>query len=148
MLGIPRNAVVALAALLGATTALPIAGGALAIFTPLAAQTAARRPIAPSDVYNLRSVSDPQVSPDGKWVAYTVGAVDSAKDRNFSHVWMASWDGAHTIQATSSNASESSPRWSPDGRFLSFLSSRGGADDDQLWLMNRLGGEAEMVSHV
>jgi dipeptidyl aminopeptidase/acylaminoacyl peptidase len=61
---------------------------------------------------------------------------------------MTSWDGTHTIQATTSNASESSPRWSPDGRFLSFLSSRGGADDDQLWLMNRLGGEAEMVSHV
>jgi dipeptidyl aminopeptidase/acylaminoacyl peptidase len=148
VLGIPRNAAVALAALLGATTALPIAGGALALSTPLAAQTTARRPIAASDVYNLRSVSDPQVSPDGKWVAYTVSAVDSAKDRNFSHVWMTSWDGTHTIQATTSNASESSPRWSPDGRFLSFLSSRGGADDDQLWLMNRLGGEAEMVSHV
>jgi dipeptidyl aminopeptidase/acylaminoacyl peptidase len=148
VLGIPRNAAVALAALLGATTALPIAGGALALSTPLAAQTTARRPIATSDVYNLRSVSDPQVSPDGKWVAYTVSAVDSAKDRNFSHVWMTSWDGTHTIQATTSNASESSPRWSPDGRFLSFLSSRGGADDDQLWLMNRLGGEAEMVSHV
>jgi dipeptidyl aminopeptidase/acylaminoacyl peptidase len=147
VLGIRRNPAFAFAALLGVAPALPVAG-ALALPTALAAQSATRRPIAPSDVYNLRSVSDPHISPDGAWVAYTVGAVDSAKDRNFSHVWMTSWDGAHTIQATTSNGSESSPRWSPDGRFLSFLSSRGGADDDQLWLMNRLGGEAEMVSHV
>ena len=113
-----------------------------------AAHAAARRPIAPADVYRLRSVSDPRISPDGEWVAYTVGAVDSAKDRNYSHVWMTSWDGKHTIQATTSNGSESSPRWSPDGAYLSFLSSRGGADGSQLWLMSRLGGEAEMISRV
>ncbi len=121
---------------------------ALSLATPLAAQTPERRAIAPSDIYNLRTVSGPRLSPDGEWVAYTVSSVDSAKDRNVSHVWMTSWDGAHTIQATASGESESSPRWSPDGRYLSFLSSRGGADGSQLWIMNRMGGEAERVSDV
>jgi dipeptidyl aminopeptidase/acylaminoacyl peptidase len=140
--------VIALTALLGTAATLPLEGSTITLAAPLAAQAPSRRPIAPEDVYNIRTVSDPQLSSDGKWVAYTVGSVDSAKDRNVSHVWMTSWDGAHTIQATTSNGSESSPRWSPDGRYLSFLSSRGGADGSQLWLMNRLGGEAEMVSRV
>jgi dipeptidyl aminopeptidase/acylaminoacyl peptidase len=140
--------VIAMVAILGATAALPLAGATVVLGTQLAAQAPARRAITPADVYNLRDVRDPQISPDGKWVAYTVGVVDSAKDRNVSHIWMTSWDGVHTIQATTSNGSESSPRWSPDGRYISFLSSRGGADGSQLWLMNRLGGEAEMVSHV
>ena len=148
MSGIHRKPAIARRALLCMALPLSLAGTAALVPGALAAQTAQRRAIAPSDVYNLRSVGDPQISPDGKWVAYTVSTVDSAKDRNVSHIWMTSWDGAHTIQATSSRESESTPRWSPDGRYLSFLSSRGGADDSQLWLMNRLGGEAEMVSHV
>ncbi|HET7550519.1 MAG TPA: S9 family peptidase [Gemmatimonadaceae bacterium] len=148
MFAIPRKPAIALTAMLGATAALPLAGGTVTLAAPLAAQAPSRRPIRPADVYNIRSVGDPQLSPDGKWVAYSVSSVDSAKDRNVSHIWMTSWDGTHTIQATTSNGSESSPHWSPDGRYLSFLSSRGGADGSQLWLMNRLGGEAEMVSHV
>ncbi|HEU6453056.1 MAG TPA: S9 family peptidase [Gemmatimonadaceae bacterium] len=148
MSGTHRKAAIARRTLLCMALPLSLAGTAALVPGALAAQTAQRRAIAPSDVYNLRSVGDPQISPDGKWVAYTVSTVDSAKDRNVSHIWMTSWDGAHTIQATSSRESESTPRWSPDGRYLSFLSSRGGADDSQLWLMNRLGGEAEMVSHV
>lgn len=139
---------IALCAMWGATIALTLAGADALIPAALAAQTPGRRAIAPSDIYNLRSVSDPHISPDGQWVAYTVSSVDSVKDRNVSHIWMTSWDGTHTIQATSSRESESSPRWSPDGRYLSFVSSRGGMDDAQLWLMNRLGGEAELVSHV
>ncbi|HEY9429742.1 MAG TPA: hypothetical protein VIR34_21445, partial [Gemmatimonadaceae bacterium] len=127
MLGNPTKPVFALIAMLGAAT-LSFGGGTASLAAPLAAQSPSRRAITPADVYNLRSVSDPQLSLDGKWVAYTVGSVDSAKDRNVSHIWMTSWDGAHTIQATTSNGSESSPRWSPDGRYLSFLSSRGGAD--------------------
>lgn len=120
----------------------------LAAGSPVESQTPARRPLAASDIYHLRQLRDPQLSPDGKWVAYTVSSVDSAKDRNVSHIWMTSWDGTHALQATSSTESESTPRWTPDGRYLSFLSSRGGADDDQLWLLNRMGGEATRITHV
>lgn len=143
-----RKAASALHTMLGATLILMLAGADTVLVATLGAQSPARRAIAPSDVYHLRSVSDPQVSPDGKWVAYTVSSVDSARDRNVSHIWMTSWDGAHTIQATFSGESESSPSWSPDGRYLSFLSSRGDVEDTQLWLMDRLGGEAKPVSHV
>ena len=112
------------------------------------AQAPSRRPLRANDLYHLRDVSDPQLSPDGKWVAYTVSAMDSAKDKSVSHVWMTSWDGANTIQATTSKQSEHDPRWSPDNRYLAFLSSREGAKETQLWLLDRRGGEAARISTV
>jgi dipeptidyl aminopeptidase/acylaminoacyl peptidase len=108
----------------------------------------ARRVITPNDVYHLRGVSDPELSPDGDWVAYTVASVDSAKDKRNSHVWMTSWDGTQTVQVTASDKSESSPRWSPDGHYLAFLSSRQDSKDDQVWLLDRRGGEAQRVTSV
>ena len=61
---------------------------------------------------------------------------------------MASWDGTQQIQLTSTPDGESQPRWSPDNKYLSFVSSRQGAKDGQVWLMNRAGGEAIKVSDV
>jgi Tol biopolymer transport system component len=121
----------------------------LALVTPLAAQTAgARRPIRPNDVYHLRDVSDPQLSPDGNWVAYTVSTADSTKDKNDSNIWMTSWDGTQTVQLTSSQQGESSPSWSPDGRYLAFLASREDDEDDQVWLLDRRGGEAQRLTSL
>ena len=115
----------------------------------LAAQTPAKRRLVPGDIYRLKDVGSPVISPDGQWVAYTVTTSDSAKDKSNTDLYMVSWDGARTVRLTSSPSGESSPRWSPDNRYLSFLSSRG--DDSkgaQLWLLDRLGGEAEQVSDV
>src|SRR6185436_11807803 len=118
------------------------------VFTVLVAtgQTA-KRPIQPRDVYRLPQLSDPRVSPDGKWVAYVLSTVDSAKDKRNSDVWMVSWDGKESVQLTNSPDGESSPRWSPDGRYLSFLSSRTGKHS-QVWLMDRRGGEARKVTEL
>jgi len=92
----------------------------------------------------LLRLSDLQVSPDGAWVLYTVRQPDLKEDKNHTHLWMTSWDGSQTVQLTFSKSSESQPRWSPDGKSISFVSSRGGDDDaSQLWIMNRNGGEAE-----
>ncbi len=111
-------------------------------------QPVGRRPLRVGDLYRLRDVRDPQLSPDGGWVAYSVSAIDSAKDKSDSDVWMTSWDGSQTIRLTSSPESESSPRWSPDGRYLAFLSGRQEGKGAQLWLLDRRGGEAQRVSEV
>jgi len=118
----------------------------LLIGVPLAAQE--KRPIKVDDIYNIREVRDPQRSPDGKWVAYTVTTALKETDKNNTDVWMVSWDGTQQIQVTSTPEGESSPRWSPDNKYLSFISSRQGAKGGQLWLLNRAGGEAVKVTDI
>ena len=124
-----------------------IAALAVSVGVPGAA-FAQKRGLTTADVYNIKDVRDPQRSPDGKWVAYVVARAIRDTDRNDSDVWMASWDGTQEIQLTASPDSESQPRWSPDNKYLSFVSSRQGAKDAQLWLMRRSGGEAIKVSDV
>ena len=92
--------------------------------SPAAAQ-ASKRPITLDDMIRLKSVGDPQVSPDGKWVAYSVGTVDAEKERRDSDLWMTSWDGSQKIRLTAAaDSSENQPRWSPDNRYLAFVASR------------------------
>src|SRR5947207_15469940 len=94
---------------------------------------AQKRPLVADDVYNVREVRDPQRSPDGKWVAFTVARSIKDTDKGDSDVWMVSWDGAQQVQLTSSPDAESTPRWSPDNKYLAFLSSRQGTKG-QIWL--------------
>ena len=123
-----------------------------ALVLPLTALQAqvAQRPLQLSDLSRMRDVADPQLSPDGAWVAYTVTRADSATDKNDTDVWMARTDGTQNLRVTTTPASEAKPRFSPDGKFLSFVSSRGEEDgsDAQLWLLNRAGGEAEKVTKL
>lgn len=116
----------------------------------------AKRPLSTSDFMRYVEVDDPQVSPDGKWCTYTVTAVDTSKDETNTDIWMVGWDGKENIQLTNSAEDESTPRFSPDNRYISFLSSRNFDKDDkedendgsQLWLLNRLGGEAIKITDV
>jgi len=109
----------------------------------------AQRPVNSDDLARVRQVSDPQLSPDGGWVAYTVTVSDTAKDRDDTDLWLASWDGAQQIRLTRSPADEHAPRWSPDGRRLAFLSKRDDPREvDQVWLLDRAGGEPERVSDL
>ena len=112
-----------------------------------------RRPIAVDDLSKMRAVGDPQVSPDGRWVAFTVGTVDAEKDKRDTDIWMVSWDGAEQVRLTSTtDSSESSPRWSPDNKYLAFLTTRGDESQKkqgaQVWLLNRAGGEAQELTNV
>jgi dipeptidyl aminopeptidase/acylaminoacyl peptidase len=103
--------------------------------------SAQKRNLVPNDVYKVKTTADAAVSPDGNWIAYTLTSVDSAKNKRNADVWMTKWDGSESVQLTNSTDGESSPQWSPDGKYISFLSSRSGGKN-QLFLLNRMGGEA------
>lgn len=107
-----------------------------------------KRPLKPSDVFRLQNIGDPQISPEGNWVAYTLSSVDSVKNRRNSDLWMVSWDGKESIQLTHTPDGESQPRWSPDGKYLSFVSSRNGLTSSQIWVMDRRGGEAKQLTDI
>jgi dipeptidyl aminopeptidase/acylaminoacyl peptidase len=81
----------------------------------------AQRLLTVDDMHKFHDVRDAQISPEGKWVAYTVSSVDVAADKSDTDVWMSSWDGKEQVRLTSSPESESAPRWSPDGQYLAFL---------------------------
>src|SRR5918998_1229109 len=120
-----------------------------ACVSSLVAQTVARRPMKVDDMSRFRNVSDPQISPDGKWVAYVVNSTDVKEDKASSHIWMVGIDGSNNRQITFSNESENSPRFSPDGKYLSFTSSRPGKTrGNQVWLLDRSGGEAMQLTEL
>jgi dipeptidyl aminopeptidase/acylaminoacyl peptidase len=109
---------------------------------------AQRKPITAEDYLSFEFISDPQISPDAQWIAYTVATIDQKANRRVSRIWISSIDGSHpTVPFTSETTSSTSPRWSPDGRFLAFLSARDGARA-QIWLLSRNGGEARRVSNL
>ena len=122
----------------------------LAAAPPALAQQ--RRPLQVDDIFRFRNVSDPRISPDGAWIAYTVSRLDQKKDAGDADIFMVPFNGGEPIRLTSSEKSENRPRWSPDGRYLAFLSSRdagsssGDAEKTQVWLLDRRGGEATKLT--
>jgi dipeptidyl aminopeptidase/acylaminoacyl peptidase len=125
-----------------------LGGGAAAAF----AQNGGRqdsggglRAIRLEDLFAIHPVEGPRISPEGKWVAYTVTTTSLAKDEDEQRVWMVPFGGGDAIALTSEGVSSGHPEWSPDGKYLAFLSARKGGTT-QVWLLNRLGGEATQLT--
>ena len=96
----------------------------------LAARDETRRLFGPADVHALVGVSDLAISPEGDWVAYSVEKTDIDEDRYSSDLYMVSWDGETRVQLTHTEKhSEAHPRFSPDGKYLAFIASRGDGDE-------------------
>jgi dipeptidyl aminopeptidase/acylaminoacyl peptidase len=114
------------------------------LLVPAAAFAQQRKPITFDDYIALKAVSDPQLSPDGKWVAYTVSTPSLQDNRNVARIWVAEVATGKSRQVTGGPGSDRQPRWSPDGKTLAFISTReGGA---QVWLLPIGGGDARKVS--
>ena len=123
---------------------------ALTTTTPLSGQ-ATRRPMQVADIDGFRDVRDLDIAPDGTWVAYTVGLPDVARDKDEGDVWMSNWAGTEHVRLTTSPTRESQPRFSPDGKWIAFVSGRKSGDDDkttggQIWILSRQGGEARRLT--
>jgi dipeptidyl aminopeptidase/acylaminoacyl peptidase len=104
-----------------------------------------------TDMYRVRSVSNLQIAPDGEWVLYSVAQLDSVRDRTESDLYLTRWDGIRTIRLTYSPEGEGSPRFSPDGKYISYTSSRGitpASRGAQVFLLDRSGGEAQKLTDV
>lgn len=114
----------------------------------LSANTPAKHFLSIDDISKLLTIEGPQCSPDGQWVAYSVTSNDIKEDKRRTSVWMVSWDGKQDLRISYGPGSDSSPRWSPDGKYLSFLSDRADKKKTQVWMVDRRGGEARQLTNV
>ncbi|MHB8575695.1 MAG: alpha/beta hydrolase family protein [Dehalococcoidia bacterium] len=111
---------------------------------------AGKRPFSAEDVYRLRQITDPRLSPDGTKVAYVVQTVDREADEYSSHIYQATIGGGEAQQLTRGAQRDSSPRWSPDGRRLAFVSNRGNREkkQGQIFLIEGLGEAWQLTDAV
>lgn len=127
----------------------PLLGLALLLSAvSLLGQSPAKRVLAADDIYRVQYVHDLHVSPEGKWISYTLTTIDRKADKRHSAVWMVNWEATQDLPLTAESSSDSSARWSPDGKYLAFISSRPPDSTSQIWLLDRRGGEARQLTNV
>src|SRR5215510_11248203 len=111
------------------------------------ATNAQRRTPTVDDLINVKSLGGPQISPDGKYVAYTVNETDWKQDTFVTHIWLVSTATGKAFQLTRGEKSAGNPQWAPDGQWLAFTSNRVG-DKNQIFAIYPDGGEAMQLTRA
>ena len=105
-----------------------------------------KRPLELEDMFRIKRVTDPQLSPDGRWIAYVVTEVNKAENKSNSDLYLISSTGGDPKRLTTSSSADNNPRWSPDSKTIAFISTRSG--DGQIWLIDIYGGEARQLTKL
>ncbi len=104
------------------------------------------RTLTPNDLFDLETVAEPAISPDGTQIVYVRRWSDRMTDRRYANLWVVRSDGTGHRPLTSGRTVEGTPVWSPDGTRIAFTSSRGGAT--QLWVRWMDRGDELQVTHA
>ncbi len=108
-----------------------------------------KKTIKAEDLYTAESINSARISPDGLHVIYSAQRVDRKTEKKFANLWLASTDAQHPIQFTFGDQRDDTPRWSPDGKQIAFLSNRKDADKPaQIYLLPLNGGEARPLTQI
>jgi dipeptidyl aminopeptidase/acylaminoacyl peptidase len=107
-----------------------------------------KRPMEFEDLWQLKRVGPPSVSPDGRWCVVELTSYDMDKDESSSDLWLLSTDGKTQKQLTTAPGKNSGPRWSPDGQWIAFVAKRAGDEGPQVYLISPAGGEARRLSNM
>jgi len=109
------------------TAVLILVLGSCGLFPALGRAESPAKPLGILDVFNLQLATNPQISPDGKRIVYVRQFSDIMADQRHSNLWIINADGSDHRPITTGNFNDSSPRWSPDGRQLLYISNRDGS---------------------
>jgi dipeptidyl aminopeptidase/acylaminoacyl peptidase len=118
----------------------------VAVAAVAAGQTAEKRAITFKDLISLHRVSEPQISPDGKWIAYSVATPDLEANRSVRDIWVVAAGGGGEARQLTRGGSDTRARWSPDGKKLAFISGRSGTP--QIYWIALDGGEATRLTSI
>ena len=105
-----------------------------------------KRPLELADMFKIKRVSAPALSPDGKWVVYTVTTPNLEENKNTTDLWITAVSGGASRQLTTDPAHDRNATWSPDGKWIAFESTRSG--NQQIWLISPEGGEAKQFTQI
>jgi dipeptidyl aminopeptidase/acylaminoacyl peptidase len=120
----------------------------LLVVTSILFAQSEQKPVEIDDFFDIQNVGSPAISPDGKWVAYTVRTVDFKEQSSETRIWMVSAAGGDPLPMTAKGYSASNPQFSPDGKYLTFTASRNKGDRNQVWKLDLRGGEAQKLTTI
>jgi dipeptidyl aminopeptidase/acylaminoacyl peptidase len=118
----------------------------LLLFAACAIVFAQKKPFDVNALMELKRIGDPQISPDGRLVAFTVQTVDAAANRKPVQVWIVPLEGGTPRQISHDGEANQRPRWSPDSKHIAYVSDRGGSS--QIWMMDPDGGNARQITNL